>query len=89
MGFSLTISVDSSTFPVSDLISAADVRICSPSAVFSVREVQLGLAADIGTVRSGTVLEANSHSLVSKLFVACKPKTLIFNIFALHFNSIS
>ena len=34
-----------------DLITAADIRICSPSAVFSVREARLGLAADVGTLQ--------------------------------------
>ena len=34
-----------------DLITAADVRICSPNAVFSVREARLGLAADVGTLQ--------------------------------------
>ena len=34
-----------------DLITAADIRICSPNAVFSVREARLGLAADVGTLQ--------------------------------------
>ena len=34
-----------------DLITAADIRICSPGAVFSVREARLGLAADVGTLQ--------------------------------------
>ena len=34
-----------------DLITAADVRICSPDALFSVREARLGLAADVGTLQ--------------------------------------
>jgi Delta3,5-Delta2,4-dienoyl-CoA isomerase len=34
-----------------DLITAADIRWCSPDAVFSVREVAIGLAADVGTLQ--------------------------------------
>ncbi|KAL3789249.1 hypothetical protein HJC23_002834 [Cyclotella cryptica] len=34
-----------------DLACCADVRLCSPSARFSVREVRLGLAADVGTLQ--------------------------------------
>jgi Delta3,5-Delta2,4-dienoyl-CoA isomerase len=34
-----------------DLIAAADIRWCASDAIFSVREVQLGLAADVGTLQ--------------------------------------
>lgn len=34
-----------------DLICAADIRLCSTEAIFSVREVALGLAADVGTLQ--------------------------------------
>ena len=34
-----------------DLVCCADVRVCSPNAKFSVREVRLGLAADVGTLQ--------------------------------------
>lgn len=34
-----------------DLSCCADVRICSPTANFSVREARLGLAADVGTLQ--------------------------------------
>ena len=34
-----------------DLTCCADVRLCSPSARFGVREVRLGLAADVGTLQ--------------------------------------
>jgi len=34
-----------------DLACCADVRICSPNTVFSIREVRLGLAADVGTLQ--------------------------------------
>lgn len=33
------------------MITAADIRICSPNAIFSVREARLGLAADVGTLQ--------------------------------------
>ena len=34
-----------------DLVCCADVRACSPNAKFSIREVRLGLAADVGTLQ--------------------------------------
>ena len=34
-----------------DLVCCADVRFCSDNAVFSVKEVALGLAADVGTLQ--------------------------------------
>ena len=34
-----------------DLISAADIRLCSADSLFSVREVVVGLAADLGTLQ--------------------------------------
>jgi len=34
-----------------DVSCCADVRLCSPNAKFSVREAQLGLAADVGTLQ--------------------------------------
>jgi delta(3,5)-delta(2,4)-dienoyl-CoA isomerase len=34
-----------------DLACCADIRLCSPSTMFSIREVRLGLAADIGTLQ--------------------------------------
>ncbi|KAI8849279.1 ClpP/crotonase-like domain-containing protein [Chytridium lagenaria] len=34
-----------------DLITACDIRLCSAEAVFSVKEVDIGLAADIGTLQ--------------------------------------
>jgi Delta3,5-Delta2,4-dienoyl-CoA isomerase len=34
-----------------DLACCCDVRLCAPGTVFSVREVRLGLAADIGTLQ--------------------------------------
>ena len=34
-----------------DLACCTDVRLCSPSTIFSIREVRLGLAADVGTLQ--------------------------------------
>jgi Delta3,5-Delta2,4-dienoyl-CoA isomerase len=34
-----------------DLCCACDIRLCSPQTKFSIREVQIGLAADIGTLQ--------------------------------------
>jgi delta(3,5)-delta(2,4)-dienoyl-CoA isomerase len=34
-----------------DLVCCTDIRICSPNAKFSIREVRLGLAADVGTLQ--------------------------------------
>ncbi|KAL9190160.1 hypothetical protein ACHAXT_007371 [Thalassiosira profunda] len=42
-----------------DLVCCADVRICSPDARFSIREVRLGLAADVGTLQRFPKLAGN------------------------------
>lgn len=34
-----------------DMITAADIRYCSQDALFSVREVDVGMAADVGTLQ--------------------------------------
>lgn len=34
-----------------DMITACDIRVCSQDAFFSVREVDLALAADLGTLQ--------------------------------------
>jgi delta(3,5)-delta(2,4)-dienoyl-CoA isomerase len=34
-----------------DIITACDIRFCSKDAVFSVKEVDVGLAADVGTLQ--------------------------------------
>ncbi|XP_028680458.1 delta(3,5)-Delta(2,4)-dienoyl-CoA isomerase, mitochondrial [Erpetoichthys calabaricus] len=49
-----------------DLITACDIRFCSKDAWFQVKEVDIGLAADVGTLqRLPKVI--GSHSLVSEL----------------------
>jgi enoyl-CoA hydratase/carnithine racemase len=49
-----------------DLICCADVRLCSDDAVFAVKEVALGLAADIGTLQRLPKITGN-HSAVREL----------------------
>ena len=44
-----------------DLACCADIRMCSSSAVFSVREVRLGLAADVGTLQRFPKICAAGH----------------------------
>jgi delta(3,5)-delta(2,4)-dienoyl-CoA isomerase len=34
-----------------DIITACDIRLCTENALFSVREVDIGLAADVGTLQ--------------------------------------
>jgi enoyl-CoA hydratase/carnithine racemase len=34
-----------------DISCCADIRLCAPNAIFSVRETRLGLAADVGTLQ--------------------------------------
>ncbi len=42
-----------------DLITASDVRVCSDDAKFSVREVAIGLAADLGSLQRLTKVIGN------------------------------
>jgi len=49
-----------------DLISACDIRYCSQDAWFSIREVDIGLAADIGTLQR-LPKSVGNHSLVREL----------------------
>jgi len=46
-----------------DLICCADVRFCTPDAVFSVREIKLGLAADIGTLQRLPKIASNDSRI--------------------------
>lgn len=50
-----------------DLACCADVRVCSPNARFSIREVRLGLAADVGTLQRLPKLVGHS----SRVFELC------------------
>ena len=49
-----------------DLITAADVRLCAGDAYFSIREVRLALAADVGTLQRLPKV-ARNESLVREL----------------------
>jgi delta(3,5)-delta(2,4)-dienoyl-CoA isomerase len=49
-----------------DLLSAADIRMCSKDAFFSIKEVDIGLAADVGTLQRIQGVTGNS-SLVREL----------------------
>lgn len=49
-----------------DLISAADVRVCTADAQFSLREVVMGLAADVGTLQRLPKIVGN-QSMVREL----------------------
>lgn len=54
-----------------DLITATDIRLCSKDAWFQVKEVDMGLAADVGTLqRLPKVL--GSQSLVSELCLTAR-----------------
>eukprot|EP00300_Choanocystis_sp_HF-7_P008246 c15803_g1_i1.p1 GENE.c15803_g1_i1~~c15803_g1_i1.p1 ORF type:complete len:282 (+),score=59.58 c15803_g1_i1:33-878(+) len=49
-----------------DLASACDIRICSADAKFTIREIDIGMAADIGTLQRFPKIVAN-QSLVREL----------------------
>ncbi|XP_077645312.1 delta(3,5)-Delta(2,4)-dienoyl-CoA isomerase, mitochondrial [Lonchura striata] len=49
-----------------DLISACDIRLCSQDASFQVKEVDMGLAADVGTLQRLPKI-VGSQSLVNEL----------------------
>uniref|UniRef100_A0A2P2HX63 Delta(3,5)-Delta(2,4)-dienoyl-CoA isomerase, mitochondrial n=1 Tax=Hirondellea gigas TaxID=1518452 RepID=A0A2P2HX63_9CRUS len=54
-----------------DLISATDVRYCTADAWFQVKEVDVGLAADVGTLQRLPKL-IGSQSLVNELCLTCR-----------------
>lgn len=49
-----------------DMICSADIRYCSSNAFFQIKEVDLGLAADVGTLQRLPKI-IGSHSLVKEL----------------------
>lgn len=55
-----------------DLIAACDVRYASSDAVFSIKEVDIGLAPDVGTLAHITKITGNL-SLVRELTYSCRP----------------
>ncbi|NXH56775.1 ECH1 protein, partial [Rhabdornis inornatus] len=54
------------SLPGVDLISACDIRLCSQDASFQVKEVDMGLAADVGTLQRLPKIVGN-QSLVNEL----------------------
>ncbi|GAA5993278.1 hypothetical protein JCM10908_001408 [Rhodotorula pacifica] len=46
-----------------DLISACDVRLCAEGTVFSIKEVDIGLAADIGSLQRLPLVTSNASLL--------------------------
>lgn len=55
-----------------DLITAADIRLIDKSASFTVKEVDIGLAADVGTLQRLPKVIGN-QSLVRELCYTCRP----------------
>lgn len=53
-----------------DIISACDVRIAASSAVFSIREVDVGLAADVGSLQRMPRKTGNDSLLRELAFTA-------------------
>ncbi|XP_044093908.1 delta(3,5)-Delta(2,4)-dienoyl-CoA isomerase, mitochondrial-like [Neovison vison] len=54
-----------------DLITACDIRYCAQDAFFQVKEVDIGLAADVGTLQRLPKVIGN-QSLVNKLAFTCR-----------------
>merc|ERR1711879_418491 len=54
-----------------DLITAVDVRLCSQDAVFSIREAQIGICADVGTLARLPKVVGND-SLVRELALTAR-----------------
>jgi enoyl-CoA hydratase/carnithine racemase len=50
-----------------DLIAAADVRWCAPSTTFAIREVIIGLTADVGVLQRLPKIAGGNQSLVREL----------------------
>ena len=54
-----------------DLLCAASIRICSADAYFSIKEVAVGLCADIGTLQRLPRIVGN-HSLLNELALTAR-----------------
>mmetsp|Transcript_17819 Transcript_17819/g.26920 ORF Transcript_17819/g.26920 Transcript_17819/m.26920 type:complete len:286 (+) Transcript_17819:81-938(+) len=54
-----------------EMISAADIRFCTKDTVFSLKEVELGMAADVGGLQRFPKLVGN-QSLVRELVFSCR-----------------
>ena len=57
-----------------DLITACDIRYCTPDAWFTVKEIDIGLAADIGTLQRFPKIVGND-SLVRELVYTARKFT--------------
>lgn len=55
-----------------DMISACDIRYCSQDAWFQIKEIELGLAADVGTLQRFPKIVGND-SLVRELCYTARP----------------
>jgi len=55
-----------------DMITAADIRYCSKDAYFSVKEVDVGLAADVGTLQRLPKVVGNQSLVRELVFTARK-----------------
>ena len=49
--WSVSLAASALTGTALDILSACDIRIAAKGTLFSIREVQVGLAADIGTLQ--------------------------------------
>jgi enoyl-CoA hydratase/carnithine racemase len=54
-----------------DMLCAASVRLCSADAVFSIKEVDVGLCADVGTLQRLPLIVGN-HSLLNELALTAR-----------------
>ncbi|KAJ8681516.1 hypothetical protein QAD02_017308 [Eretmocerus hayati] len=54
-----------------DMICSADIRYCSSDAWFQIKEVDLGMAADVGTLQRLPKI-IGSHSLIKELTYTCR-----------------
>lgn len=57
-----------------DMISAADIRYCSSDAWFQIKEVDIGMAADVGTLQRFQKI-IGSDSLVRELVYTARKFT--------------
>ena len=71
-----------------DLITACDIRICSADAWFQVKEVEIGLAADVGTLQRLPKIVGND-SIVRELCLTGSPPNNFSLLFSLVFSLLS
>ena len=66
-----------------DLLSACDIRYCDKDAWFSIKEVDVGLAADVGTLRSEMLVGLRTQVILEVFRVNFSAKESIFEKFQL------